>query len=74
MMFAFETLQPRALGFLNIVDPLDTVSNCCVLPNPTHTMEYILHTSLIQFICSGPGAESKCETKLIGNTQICFNQ
>ena len=22
------TLQPRALGFLNTVDPLDTVSNC----------------------------------------------
>ena len=25
---ALGTLQPRALGFLNTVDPLDTVSNC----------------------------------------------
>ena len=25
------TLQPRALGFLNTVDPLDTVSNCYVV-------------------------------------------
>ena len=25
---ALGTLQPRALGFLNAVDPLDTVSNC----------------------------------------------
>ena len=24
------TLQPRALGFLNTVDPLDTVSNCYI--------------------------------------------
>ena len=28
---ALGTLQPRALGFLNTVDPLDTVSNCYVL-------------------------------------------
>ena len=27
---ALRTLQPRALGFLNTVDPLDTVSNCYV--------------------------------------------
>ena len=27
---AFGTLQPRALGFLNTVDPLDTVSNCYI--------------------------------------------
>ena len=25
---ALGTLQPRVLGFLNTVDPLDTVSNC----------------------------------------------
>ena len=27
---ALGTLQPRALGFLNTVDPLDTVSNCYI--------------------------------------------
>ena len=27
---ALGTLQPRALGFLNTIDPLDTVSNCYV--------------------------------------------
>ena len=30
---ALGTLQPRALGFLNTVDPLDTVSNCYVVYN-----------------------------------------
>ena len=28
---ALGTLQPRALGFLNTVDPLDTVSNCYIV-------------------------------------------
>ena len=29
---ALGTLQPRALGFLNTIDPLDTVSNRYVKP------------------------------------------
>ena len=30
------TLQPRALGFLNTVDPLDTVSNCYLYKYEKH--------------------------------------
>ena len=53
------TLQPRALGFLNTVDPLDTVSNCyTVHVFSRHNVQYMysvdihVHVSLSIRFCS----------------------
>ena len=53
---ALGTLQPRALGFLNTVDPLDTVSNCYIDSNyiAVNNMTLYIHITLISlhmYVC-----------------------
>ena len=43
VLAALGTLQPRDLGFINTVDPLDTVSNCY---NCYHTNNVHIHVNI----------------------------